>query len=47
MLADQILAHLRDTNGSVPDVATRLGFKRTLVYHYMKKFGIEAKTFRK
>jgi hypothetical protein len=46
-LADQIQAHLRDTNGNVPEVASRLGLKRTLVYHYMKKFGIEPKTFRK
>jgi transcriptional regulator of acetoin/glycerol metabolism len=46
-LANQIQAHLRDTNGNVPEVASRLGLKRTLVYHYMKKFGIEPKTFRK
>ena len=46
-LADQIQAHLRDTNGNVPEVAGRLGFKRTLLYHYLKKFGIDPKTFRK
>jgi Sigma-54 interaction domain/FHA domain len=46
-LADQIQAHLRDTNGNVPEVAFRLGFKRTLLYHYLKKFSIDPKTFRK
>ncbi|HVV49228.1 MAG TPA: sigma 54-interacting transcriptional regulator [Polyangia bacterium] len=45
-LSDQIQAHLRDTNGSVPEVAARLGLKRTLVYHHMKKLGIDPKKFR-
>jgi hypothetical protein len=45
--ADRIETILRETNGNVPAAATRLGVKRTLLYHYMKKFGIEPKTFKK
>ena len=46
-LADQLQTLLRDTRGNVAEVAVRVGFKRTLVYHYIKKFGIDPKRFRK
>ncbi len=47
MRADRIEALLRETNGSVPAAAARLRVKRTLLYHHMKKLGIDPKKFRK